>query len=259
MTIDKVTILGSTGMLGSACADLFPNAATPARVEFDALVDEPKFNDWVINCIGAIPQRISNPELMHKLNADLPKKLSNCNAKVIQIATDCVFSGRKGNYTEFSDKDPTDLYGKTKWEGEQSPSMKIRCSIIGPDNKDSSLFEWVKQQPEGATVFGYTDHFWNGVSTNIFAKLAKGIIESNFWQNKTFHFVPSNFVSKFELVKLIAARTNRLDLNIIEKNTGKSINRTLATAYPEINKHLWKLAGYNQIPSIQEIVEEIPL
>jgi len=259
MIRDKVTILGSTGMLGSACAKLFPEAVTPSRIEFDALVDEPKFSGWVINCIGAIPQRISNPELMYKLNAELPKKLANSNAKVIQIATDCVFSGRKGKYTELSDKDPTDLYGKTKWEGEQSPIMKIRCSIIGPDKTNASLFEWVRKQPEGATIPGYTDHFWNGVSTNIFAKLTKGIIEANFWQNKTFHFVPSDYVSKFELVKLIAERTNRLDLNIIQKDTGKSINRTLATAYPEINKHLWKLAGYDQMPSIREIVEEIPL
>lgn len=255
----KVTILGASGMLGQACSAKLPDAYMPSRLEFDALNDEPNFSGWIINCIGAIPQKISNYEVMKKLNSDLPKKLSNSNSHVIQIATDCVFSGKTGRYTETSPKDPIDDYGKTKWEGEQTTSMKIRCSIIGPDLKTASLFEWVRQQPEGAVINGYSDHLWNGVSTHVFAKLAKGIIEENFWTNETFHLVPANFVSKYELIKLIANRTKRFDIEIIKKTTGNSVDRTLATDYPDMNKKLWELAGYAQIPTIQEIVEEIPL
>jgi hypothetical protein len=59
-------------------------------------------------------------------------------------------------------------------------------------------------------------------------------------------------------VTLIAKHTNRSDLNIVKKNTGHPVNRTLATDYPNMNQYFWELAGYTKIPTIQEIVEEIP-
>ena len=257
--MDKVTILGASGMLGSACAKVFPDAAVPSRDEFDALSDKPDFNGWVVNCIGAIPQRINDEFVMRKLNDEFSNQLPNSNNKVLQIATDCVFSGREGNYTESSIKDPVDDYGKTKLAGENFKSMNIRCSIIGPDVKNVSLFEWVRSQPIGATIFGYTDHYWNGVSTKVFAKLLKGIIETKSWQSGTFHFVPKDSVSKFELVNLIAKRLARSDLKIEEKETGKKVDRTLATNFPDLNQNLWKLAGYSEIPTIEQIVNDISL
>lgn len=254
-----VTILGASGMLGSACLRVIPYANHPDRSEFDALKDEPNFEGWVINCIGAIPQRISDQKLMHELNSNFPIRLSKTSAKIIQIATDCVFSGVKGNYSESSVPDPIDEYGRSKLAGEVPSSLNIRCSIIGPDKSGASLFEWVRSQPEGATISGYADHFWNGVSTDIFAKLAKGIIENSYWVDHKIHFVPLNHVSKYELVRLIAKRIGRDDLNILKTNTGGQVNRTLSTDYPEINKELWNLAGFETIPSIQQIVDEIPL
>ena len=254
---NQITILGATGMLGSACAKVLPDAIKPTRKDFDALVDTPNFQGWVINCIGAIPQRINDPALMNKLNSEFPHKIES--AKVIQIVTDCVFSGQKGNYSESSPKDPIDLYGRTKLSGETARSLKIRCSIIGPDKSNASLFEWVRQQPENSRIDGYADHYWNGVSTHAFALLAKGIIETDYWHSRTVHFVPRDFVSKYELVKLIAKKVGRNDIQIHKKITGNPINRTLGTDFPEINKKLWKLAGFDEIPTIQEIVEQIPL
>ncbi len=254
---NRITILGATGMLGTACAKVLPNANKPTQTEFDALVDTPNFEGWVINCIGAIPQRINNPTIMKKLNSEFPHKIES--AKVIQIVTDCVYSGQTGNYSESSPKDPIDLYGRSKLIGESARSLKIRCSIIGPDKSNASLFEWVRRQPIGATINGYADHYWNGVSTKIFAKLALGIIKENFWEDTTYHFVPKDYVSKYQLLKLIAHKLNRQDLTINETKTNNPINRTLITDFPKMNRYLWEIAGYESVPTIAQIVNDIDL
>ncbi len=255
--MDEITVLGSSGMLGQAVSLLFPESYKPSRKEFDALKDDPRFSGWVINCIGAIPQRVKDSDTMWKLNAEFPLKIKG--AKVIQIATDCIFSGKKGNYLETDLPDPVDEYGRSKLAGEAAKSFKIRCSIIGPDKSNASLFEWVRQQPAEATIYGYVDHLWNGVTTQTFARLARALVDNNYWKSGTFHFLPQNSVSKFELVKLIAKKTNRNDLKIVEKKTGNPINRTLSTVNPDLNKKMWNLAGYSQAPTIEQLIEEIPL
>jgi len=95
-------------------------------------------------------------------------------AKVLQIATDCVYSGKTGNYDEAAKHDALDVYGKTKSLGEVNARhvLNIRCSIIGPELKGRlSLLEWFLSQPTGARVNGYAHHQWNGITTLQFAEL----------------------------------------------------------------------------------------
>ncbi len=254
---NNVTILGATGMLGSACAKEFPGSVKPLRTELNAEADHPDLSGWVINCIGSIPQREKNEDRMWKINAEFPKIIET--ARVIQIVTDCVFDGTTGGYSETSLKNGTDVYGKSKIAGESAISLKIRCSVIGPDKTGVSLFEWVRRQPQGAEIDGYVDHIWNGVTTQIFAKLCKGLIRENFYENETFHFVPADTVSKFELVKMIAEKAGRTDLTINPVETSNPVDRTLITNNPEMNLRLWSLAGYAQPPSIQEMINALDL
>jgi hypothetical protein len=65
--------------------------------------------------------------------------------------------------------------------------------------------------------------------------------------------IPKNSVSKFELLKLIADSTNRSDLVIRESVADFSIDRTLATLYPENNRKLWGVESSESIPSISEL------
>lgn len=48
---------------------------------------------------------------------------------LIQIATDCVYSGKKGDYLESDLHDPTDVYGKTKSLGEFSSDHISWCAV----------------------------------------------------------------------------------------------------------------------------------
>src|ERR1035438_4247630 len=138
MTKTKVVLLGSQGMLGSAVLNVLSqdkelNIQTLDRPALDArtasvsdilrAMDGPQ---WIINCIGKIKPYIQEDnhasiDIAIRVNSLFPYALAEAaqrmNAKVIQIATDCVYSGKKGKYREDDPPDPSDSYGKTKLLG----------------------------------------------------------------------------------------------------------------------------------------------
>ena len=284
----KVLVLGGRGMIGAgvvsaltaAGIDVLKTSRNPASagdLKFEAttddlspLLDHLSSGDFVFNGIGLIKQRIdeNNPDsvsLATSLNSDFPRRLATAaearGISVIQVATDCVYAGTRGNYVEDSPQDATDVYGKTKSLGEVSSSvvMHLRCSVIGPEIGASlSLFEWVRKQPAGAQLTGYTDHLWNGVTSDAFGRVVVAIIASGLFESGVQHLVTSSVVSKAQLVRLIAQRCGRTDITVADGATGKPVDRTLATNHPERNLALWEAAGYGAIPSVEQLVAEMP-
>lgn len=221
---------------------------------------------WVINAIGSIPQRVSNYPEMVLTNAFFPMRLQLVSEKtgcqIIQIATDCVYSGQKGYYTESDVLDPLDTYGMSKKQGEVIATniCHIRCSIIGLGFNDvHSLLGWFLSRPYRAIINGYTNHMWNGVTTLHFAKVCRGIILNTTPLPRMQHLVPADKVSKYELLVLFAREFGREDIAIKPMGTPDSIDRTLATTEPAINLELWLMAGYTQPPMITEMVKELRL
>jgi dTDP-4-dehydrorhamnose reductase len=272
----KIAIFGIDGMLGSAVYQVFKdeqfNVLDINRKIIDAqtagindIKTAVKNNDYIINCIGIIKPYIhdDNPievDRAIRVNALFPYTLSQCGIKVIQIATDCVFDGARGNYLETDKHNALDVYGKTKSLGEVSSEnfMNLRCSIIGPEKKNKkSLLEWFRNQPQNAVVNGYKNHHWNGVSTFAFAKVCKGIIMNDIWFHGLQHVIPSNVMDKAAILKIFAEVFSRNDITIKEINAEESINRTLSTINIARNKQLWESAGYGQIPSVEEQIAEI--
>jgi dTDP-4-dehydrorhamnose reductase len=289
--MSTVLILGASGMLGNAVLNEFSNfqgeliATTRAGksvtaesgvkfLDFDAATDDletkfPMLVEYVINCIGIIKPYINDSDAEQtatalEINGAFPNRLeawaSKRGARVIQIATDCVFSGSKGNYLESDEHNALDVYGKSKSIGEAKGAsmMHLRVSIIGPEvERNSSLLEWVRNQPVNADISGFTDHVWNGITSMHFAKIAFGIIENNLFEPGVFHVVPQDSVTKCELVGLIAKYLGRSDIKVTPTLTGSNINRTLDTIHPAKNKAFWLSAGYSSPPSIEQMVSEV--
>jgi dTDP-4-dehydrorhamnose reductase len=171
-----------------------------------------------------------------------------------------VFSGRTGHYLETDSHDAEDVYGKTKSLGEvvSDNVMHIRVSTIGRElGRSTLLLEWVLSHPHGETIPGFTDHFWNGVTTNHFAKVVKGVIEKDGFRSGLSHLVPADELSKADLVRQIASAFGRSDLIVKDTDSGKPINRTLSTTDPAFNQRLWAGAGYPNIPTIEQLIAEI--
>ena len=162
--------------------------------------------EWVINCIGIIKQleEAKDPERCLAVNALLPHRLARqceeVGARLIQISTDCVFSGARGNYTEADVSDATDVYGRTKYLGEvaQHGAITIRTSIVGTGLLDDiSLFDWFLSRGD-ATVKGFTQAIYTGLTTERLAEEIQDIVAkpppAGLWQ------VSAEKISKFELL-----------------------------------------------------------
>jgi len=280
----RVLILGSTGMLGSAVTQemegssfevLTASRSTGIRFDAgdlnsDALLQEARMSrdDWIINCVGLTKARINQQSAQSRaaavrLNFDFPDNLATAAAKrgarILQVATDCVFSGERGGYNENSPHDAEDVYGKTKSLGEVPSDnvMHLRCSLIGPEQGRNSLFfEWVRQQALNASVTGFTDHLWNGLTSQAFGRIAKGLISENLFAAGVQHLVPADIVTKAELVQIELDTLGRNDVTVSAKATGSPVDRTLSTLFPAKNEDLFAAAGYSKLPSIDRMVKE---
>jgi len=247
----KILLFGATGMAGHMVYYflretkkykidnvVFRNKLTEDSIQLDVtnnnavskLVKTIK-PDIIINCIGVlIKGSKENPDNAILLNAYFPhllKRLSDeVNATLIHISTDCVFSGKKGNYSEIDFRDADDVYGRSKALGEiiNEKDLTIRTSIIGPELKENGegLFHWFMKN--SGNVNGYTNAYWGGVTTLELAKAIDVAIENNL--TGLVHLSNGEKISKFDLLNLIKKVWQKNDIKINPYNE-KSVDKSL--------------------------------
>jgi dTDP-4-dehydrorhamnose reductase len=170
--------------------------------------------DVVINCIGMLVQQSKNDiSTAILINSYLPHFLSELgqklNYKLIHISTDCVFSGKDGQYKEDSFKDGDDNYARTKALGEviNDKDLTIRTSIIGPElkNNGTGLLDWFFKQ--SGEIKGYTQAYWSGVTTLELAKATHEMIKQDI--TGLFQLCPENKISKYDLLRLFSKIWNK--------------------------------------------------
>jgi dTDP-4-dehydrorhamnose reductase len=163
----------------------------------------------VINCIGMLVQQSQNDIATAILiNSYLPHFLAGLgdklNYKLVHISTDCVFSGKDGQYTENAFKDGNNNYARTKALGEvvNNKDLTIRTSIIGPELKINGigLFDWFFKQ--SGIIKGYTHAHWSGVTTLALAKATHAMISQNI--TGLYQLCPEYKISKYALLGLLA-------------------------------------------------------
>jgi dTDP-4-dehydrorhamnose reductase len=225
-----------------------------------------KRKDYIINCVGVIKPYINEEDVESienalKINSIFPHTLNKIThgskTKILQIATDCVYDGIDGNYNENISHNASDIYGKSKSIGEVKFKnfFNIRCSIIGEEIKSfKSLINWFLSNPENSKLNGFTNHMWNGVTTNFFAQFILVIIKKNIKIPNLLHLTPSNILSKFKLLKIFQYKFKREDLKISKSKSKISVNRVLKTNQKKVIYKICKLMGYKKVPTVEEIV-----
>ncbi len=238
----KVLILGGDGMLGHQLltslqpkhevrvtlrqdADAYGRYALFTRANSYAGVDvrslarlvevTAEFRpEVVINAVGIVKQRKDAKESIPSLeiNSLLPHRLAllckGIDARLIHLSTDCVFSGKKGNYQESDPSDAEDLYGKSKYLGEVHADncLTLRTSIIGRElSRRSSLLEWFLAQH--GEIRGFTKAIYTGFTTIEMSRIIDMLISrpaaSGLYQ------VAADPINKYELLLLFRDKLKR--------------------------------------------------
>ena len=236
----RILIVGVTGMLGSALHQVFSPEArfetwgtlrdergrrhfpenTHTRLlagvdisSEDSLVAalERAKPDVVINAVGVIKQlaAANDPLVVVPTNALYPHRLAAlcglAGARMVHISTDCVFSGRKGNYVETDASDAEDLYGKSKFIGEvvdRNNVITLRTSGIGHELASRhGLLEWFIG--EDGPVRGYSRAIYTGLPWVELAAVIRDHVIPRSDLNGLYH-VSSDPISKLDLLGIIA-------------------------------------------------------
>jgi len=257
----RILVLGHTGMLGNTVVRYF--SALPGQYRVDTINDRWDTDafkhkvknagaNFIINCIGAIPQKhAKEPSLYQKLNIDLPIFLESIGIPVIHPSTDCEFSGQLPigeRYRKEDLRDAEDAYGKSKAMISEMIERKfmntkiMRVSIIGHETSGTSvsLLEWVLAS--SGSVKGYTDHYWNGMTTLEWSKQCARLIDH--WGSMPVlnQYGTKQVENKYELVQLIA-EVYRHDLIVEPYDTKQNVNKCLESDI--------------EIPSIRTQLEEL--
>jgi dTDP-4-dehydrorhamnose reductase len=169
----------------------------------------------VINAVGIVKQRPTAEEAIPSLeiNALLPHRLAlacgEIGARLVHMSTDCVFSGRKGNYTENDPADAEDLYGRTKYLGEvhAANAITLRTSIIGRElARKTGLLEWFLTQT--GSIRGYRNAIFSGFTTIEMTRIIEMLLMRFPGASGVYH-VSSEPISKFDLLELLRKRLHR--------------------------------------------------
>ena len=201
------------------------------------VINEGKY-DTVINCIGVLNQFAENNHALAAfLNSYFPhflaKTTEGTDTQVIHMTTDCVFSGKKGSYTEHDLRDGETFYDRSKALGEldDEKNLSLRNSIVGADinPKGIGLLNWFMNNTTGENpvVNGYTKAMWTGQCTYQLAKTMEVAAKER--AHGLVNAVPDTDISKYELLKLFNKylRGGRVQINPVEGvNADKSLKRT---------------------------------
>ena len=218
----NILVLGSKGMLGKQVYQYFKNKKYKVfrldkKIKFenvDNIIKKINLRKRliIINCIGKIKQKDNDFEKLFFINSIFPYKLSyllNTKHLLIHPSTDCIFNGNKTGYYKLDSKrDSNDKYGISKSLGEaalekRNNTLIIRTSIIGITKSKKDFLSWFLNQEK--KVYGYSNHYWNGVTTLEWCKKIEQLLNKTKnlnYKTKTIQLGTKIIYSKYKMLNI---------------------------------------------------------
>ena len=152
------------------------------------------------------------PELAHSVNFVGLKNLVNTfKGPIIQLSTDYVFDGKTGKYSENSNVNPINEYGKTKLKAEDflkensKDSLIIRTNVLYDhmSNAPASFLNWVVKSLQNDDKIKVVDDQWNNPTwTKSIAIMIDRAIKLEL--NGLIHWGDYDYLSRFDFANKIA-------------------------------------------------------
>ena len=232
--MEKVLIIGGSGLLGSKICEIFPDAFATYNItqisrkntfkldisDSDSLkfmLDKLDPDTIIVTAaLTDVDKCELNPEMAVKINTEpfryIASYLKKKGGRLIQISTDYVFSGEKGNYIENDERNPVNVYGKTKMEAEDIIINSginyalIRTSGIFGINESTgknNFFTWLYSNlRKGNEISLIIDQFYSPVLNSVLAEAIHEIYEKE--MDGIIHFSSLDAISRFEFGTLVA-------------------------------------------------------
>ncbi|MBN2386567.1 MAG: SDR family oxidoreductase [Anaerolineales bacterium] len=192
------------------CVDLLdPGAA-------DRLLEAQR-PDWLIHCaaLANLEACEADPDLAHRLNADLPGEFSAACArrgvKMAHISTDAVFDGTKGGfYSEEDDPNPMSVYAATKLQSEANvlaanpQAVVARVNFFGwsPSGRRSLSEFFFNNLRAGQACNGFKDVWFCPLFVGDLVETLFGMLEVGL--TGLYHVVGSEPLTKYDFGARIA-------------------------------------------------------
>lgn len=262
-------VLGHKGMLGQMAMKYFKRKGyeihtIPFRFnaeQRDKFIDELlKYPEAIIlNCIGKIKQKTEDDNELLWANALLPLALNQhllSTQTLVHPSTDCVYDGKTNEpYSQSDQPNAMDTYGWSKLLGEKAvvnrPNTIIfRVSIIGPDESPGGkgLLAWFLGNEAGAELKGFSNHFWNGITTLEWCKQIEKLLQRKDINKKTIFEIggTKESYSKLQMLELFQSFFNT-DFIIKPFEAPEKIDRRMKPTTPSENfgKQLKDLTSFN--------------
>jgi dTDP-4-dehydrorhamnose reductase len=156
----------------------------------------------------------TNPKEAETINTVASRNLAsiaeNLGSKFVHISTDQLFDGASSWKTEEDSPTPLNVYGDTKWRGEQQVAKECPSALILRTNfygwgtsKRTSFSDWILhglQQKQDLTMF--SDVFYTPILINHMAAILFSLVEAG--ASGLFHLVGSERLSKHDFALRLA-------------------------------------------------------
>ncbi|MFD1256131.1 SDR family oxidoreductase [Mucilaginibacter terrae] len=270
----NILIIGSSGLVGGNLYNVCNNTNIFNKV-IGTHLNYPTSGSIYFDPSKGIPQEIENKrwdvivhtgalthvdkceeevDLSYKLTVNSTEKLldfaKNNNSKFVYLSTDYVFDGLSGPYTEASETNPLNTYGKHKLISEEmvsaySNSLIIRITnVYGEEIRNKNFIARILESLKGEGIIEVQapiDQFATPVNANDVARAIVALVKDD--KTGTYHISSTDFMSRVQLLQQI----NKVFNNRIIIRSVETSNLNQAAVRP-LNGGLLAIKFMNEYP-----------
>ncbi len=221
--------------------------------------------DCVIHCAAytAVDNAEADEEKSRSINVEGTKNIAvaceKISAKMIYISTDYVFGGNGENPYEVSDgKNPQNIYGKTKFEGENAVKKYckkyfiVRTSWVFGINGKNFVKTMIRLGKEKEAINVVSDQIGSPTYTPDLSKLLCDMAESDKYGE--YHATNENYCSWYDFAKAIMEKCN-LKAKVYPVSTEEYGAKALRPLNSRLSKKSLTQNGFSLLPDWENALD----